>query len=57
MKRYPLFVVLDCEGTVRGMFQPSKVDRPNFKLVYGVAREEARYFGGYVEIMPVMEKE
>lgn len=51
-ERLPLFVCRDSDGFVTGMYQASKADRTNWKMVYSIARHECE-LGGSVSIQTI----
>lgn len=48
-RTFPAFVERDSEGFICGMYEAGAADRLNFKVVYGIARANARTHGGTVE--------
>lgn len=51
-KRMPCFVAYGADGYITAMFQPSVCDRPNYRMVHGIARSECEP-GGRVEVIAV----
>ena len=54
MQRLPMFVAYGRDGMITGIYQASRCDRVNWKMVYSIARSQCEY-GGRVEVSSITE--